>query len=244
MKLKQKLPDERAENKDVREFYSTVDNLLKETSMATIGGFKPESGLKSWFGGNFWLPSGDLWPEWHGLPMLPLLQIIINELTYCPPLLRDFKVLQLFMDQKELPMGFPSVNGEGFLVKTYTNEVLFPREAPFAYDSPKPFPLRWGEGPLDAPTWEEIGNIVDDPLITRFVEADEETTLFHDRYDCIYATKVGGWPSYAQGAPTNMGEFIFQVTSEDKAHWGVADGGALFFHKDNNGEWTLYWDSC
>ena len=66
--------------------FAALDQHLRKASLAQLGGFRPpDTPYTAWFGGNFIGYASDEWPTTPHGPMLPLLQVIIAELPYCPP---------------------------------------------------------------------------------------------------------------------------------------------------------------
>ena len=58
-------------------------------------------------------------------------------------------------------------------------------------------------------------------------------------------TKFGGYPSFCQsGVSFDEGfQFVFQISSDEKAGFNVIDGGSLMFAKNpRSGAWSLYYD--
>jgi hypothetical protein len=224
------------------QLFRSIDGHLRTPSVAEIGGFRPQPGLKSSFGGNFWLPAGEEWPQSHGKPMLPLLQVVIDELPVCPPALQAAKVLQVFADQDELPIDLPAKNGDRFLVITRRDEPLEPTEPPFKFAMPRPFQVRWLGGAPEGPSWEEAGAFIEPGVLDEFVQLDDCFELYSDRYYGASSTKVGGWATYIQGVVDLPGEFIFQIASEEKPRWMIGDNGNMYFYLSRGGEWLMSWD--
>lgn len=95
---------------------AAVDLLRRRPSIAAIGGFRPEPGLRSWFGGHFWLPPDFARPEADGEPMLAVLQVVVAEVPVIPAGLADVAVLHVFM-ANALPKT-NARNGDGSFVAT------------------------------------------------------------------------------------------------------------------------------
>src|SRR5438046_2005793 len=61
--------------------FAAIDKMLRPASIARIGGFRPPlTPITSWFGGNFLAYPDDRWPDCGDGPMLPLLQVLVEEL--------------------------------------------------------------------------------------------------------------------------------------------------------------------
>jgi hypothetical protein len=222
------------------ELFQIIDRHVKRPAVAQIGGFRPEPGLKSWFGGNFHLPKDQPWPTVSGEPMIPLIQVVTSELPIEVPELSGAEVLQVFLGY-ELPIGTPVFDDPAFLVLTFSGEPLEPRCAPFDYSVPRPFQIKWNLGAPEGPSWEDAFQFVNRDLIGEFVKDDDCFDAYYDRYSLTHSTKMGGWPSYIQGAPQPIEGFVFQVASEEKPRWMVGDNGTLYFFR-KGASWGLHWD--
>lgn len=91
------------------------------------------------------------------------------------------------------------------------------------------------------PAGKDAVSFASHELITEFVKDDDCFDAYYDRYAPSHSTKVGGWPSYMQGAPSQMGSFAFQIDSEEKPAWMLGDNGTMYFFRQND-EWSLHWD--
>ena len=222
------------------QLFELVDREMRQPSLADIGGFRPESGLKSWFGGGFQMPREEPWPLFQGKPMTPLLQVVTSELPHVPDPIAACRVAQVFVAD-EFPVDTPTFSSPHFEIRTYAEEVLEPRESPLEYSTPRPFQIRWSLGEPEGPCWEDASLFASYELITKFVEIDDCFKLYYDRYSPNPNTKVGGWPSYIQGAPAVEGDFVIQVASEGKPRWMVGDCGSLYFFKRDN-QWGMHFD--
>lgn len=134
--------------------------------------------LRSWFGRvEVGLP-GEVWPEWNGKPMVPLLQLNCAELPFPVEELADIEVLTVFgtrfnkYDFDLLP------NGAGWTIRSYSSrEKLVPLK----------FPIWSWKG--KAPTPSQIcWNVVDDLPCRHAQETDD----WLRRYEKL---KFGGWPT-------------------------------------------------
>jgi len=237
-------PDE-DEGEDLRR------RLLRQASRGIVGGFPPpESPLASWFGDVRVGYAGEEWPASHGWrgarPWIPLCQINLTELPYCPERLSDVALLTVFIEPKGLPAP-DRPNGSGWLLRAYPSlEGLTPLPRPDQSRSPwriKPFPMRWELVPEDFPCWEDIAHL---PM------SDEREEQYHDLFENQEGTKVGGWPSLIQHGTgwaawdqrSTEPKYVFQIASEPKAHWNWGDSGVAYFgrgigaHAD---QWTMTW---
>lgn len=225
----------------IRAAFASVDRSLRAASVAEIGGFRPPvDPLTSWFGGNFSMGREEPWPSNAHGPLLPLLQVLVSDLPEVPPPLRPFALIQVFIDNSELPLDLPASNGSGWLLKTYdTLQDLAPKPCPPSANMLRPFPVQWRLSSADAPSWDDAWG--DDRSHDAFVELGDAIDLFHDRYKGLHRTKVGGWPSWIQSSFPGGRDFVMQITSEEKPRWMAGDNGNLYiFHED--GQWRLVWD--
>ncbi len=102
------------------EVFAQLDALRRKAAIAEIGGFRPpDDSLSSWFGGHAVMLPDEAVPEYNGKPMFPLLQINILELPYVPEQLSGTSLLVVLLNQDEIPFDQP--NGEGWLIREYTN---------------------------------------------------------------------------------------------------------------------------
>ena len=60
-----------------------------------------------------------------------------------------------------------------------------------------------------------------------------------------YNHKIGGYPAFTQPG-TDFGdgfEFVFQISSDEKAHFNVVDRGNIYLAKNIvRGDWVFYCD--
>jgi len=152
---------------------SNLDKLLRNSSVAQIGGFRPVDSLTiSWFGGTGVGLPGETLPYFQGKPMLPLLQVNVTELPYVPPQLEKTKLFIVFLNRFEIPFGLP--NGEGWLIREY--DILEPLVSLPPSSEPelvRPFPIRWNLCEKDPPGWEMAGSLIDMSALHESAEAEE-----------------------------------------------------------------------
>ena len=223
----------------IKRTFAELDRYLRPASIAQIGGFRPpENPLTSWFGGRFVGLPDEEWPSSPAGPMIPLLQVHVSELPYCPPALANVALLTVFHDAREHPTHLPAPNGNGWLIRTYsTLEGLVPLNKPDMKPWPKPFPVRWHLAEDEGPNWEDAWSVVD---LKAFNELDGSGDLFYDRYSNAPGTKFG-WPSLIQHELENGAGYVFQIGSEEKAQWTWGDGGVGYFCLNPDGVWNLEW---
>jgi hypothetical protein len=219
--------------------FAALDKHLRRASIAQIGGFRPpDDPASSWFGGRFVSLPGEPWPTWQEQEMLSLLQIRVDELPYRPSQLDGVALVTVFVDRDDLPYNTP--NGQGWLVRTYPSAAgLVPLPEPGAGSPIRRFPIRWTLCEDEGPDWEDAWRVVD---LSEFNALDRSyMDQFHDRYRNHSGTKVGGWPSLIQYELSGVGEFVFQIGSEEKPGWMWGDLGIGYFCLSPNGEWQLVW---
>ena len=217
---------------------AAIRTALRSASVAEIGGFRPDL-LRphSWFNGNFWWPTGREWPATQSGPMVPVLQVLTAELPYVPPALSGIGVLWLFWDEAlKLPLDV-SDNGEGWLIVTAADAADLERHPTSTREARRPFQIRWSLVTDDAPVWSELSGLVSSEAMRDDSFADE----FFKQFRTQSRTKVGGYRSFIQDPIDSPGEYVFQVATEPKAEWGVADSGNMYFHLAA-GRWRMAWD--
>jgi uncharacterized protein YwqG len=227
------------------EAIETLQRLLARPAChMVVGGFRPPSDpFTSWFGRVCVAQEQELWPVFEGKPMIPLCQINCNELPLCPETLVGVGFLTLFIGAQGLP-ALDTANGQGWLLRTYTaGQPLNLLEQPASLESSvKTFPIRWELIEKDYPCWDDAVDYIADPTL---LDVFEVNRMHFPRH---YCSKIGGWPSLIQSelftAFTNKPQYVFQVDSESKAHWGWGDGGIGYFgHVLEHGQfqWFLDW---
>jgi len=220
----------------VSEVFSQLDNLRRKASIAEIGEFPPPvDTLSSWFGGQAVMQHDEAVPQYKGKPMFPILQIKISELPYVPKELNGTALLVVWLNQDEVPFDQP--NGEGWLIREYTNlEKL--RLVP---DLTKPsnlktLPIKWSISETEGPGWEEAWGLVDLHSVNASEEAADE---FFTKYTSHHGTKVGGYPTQIQHELIGNASYVFQIGSEKKANWMWVDNGIAYFLKNESGDWEF-----
>ncbi len=220
--------------------FAEIKRIGKRPVMAQIGGFRPEDGLKSWFGGNFVLNNAMDWPSDADGLMLPVIQIMTAEIPNGRDFFGDIKLLQVYLNARELPTTVAK-NGEGWRLLEYDSiEDLTVVETPKAVQIYKPFQIKWSlaEQP-DYPCWEESWAYFD---MTEINESEELSDRFFEEFERYYRTKIGGYASFIQ-SPCGDYEYVFQISSEEKPRFMVGDNGNLYILKSKaDNQWYLHWD--
>ncbi len=195
-----------------------------------VGGIRPSANVfTSWFGRVRMMAFGQKWPTFAGEPMLPLCQINCDELPFRPPAFTDITFITAFVAPDALPYRM-APSGEGWELRTYKiGQPLLPLdESVLPIPSIKPFPIQWQFIREDFPSWEEAIEVLrlDQDQLALY---EEHTDLFQTHY----CSKIGGWPSLLQGelfaGYSKQPNYVFQIDSESKAHWGWGDTGIGYF---------------
>ncbi len=219
----------------IEETYAKLDGLLRKSSLAEIGGFRPpEDKITSWFGGPGVGKKGEARPQYKGKDMFCLLQVKISELPYIPKELENTAFLTVFFNVEEHP--FDQAHGDGWLIREYQSlDDLELLSANGDNEIVRNFPIRWQLAEDDAPSWDDTWDILDLTIVN---EDDAASDKFFDEYNHYPGTKFGGYPCCIQHEAGIKG-FIFQIGSEEKPDWMWADNGIAHFHKTDAGEWTF-----
>jgi hypothetical protein len=216
--------------------------LRRKANRIVVGGFRPpDSPQASWFGRVRLASPDEEWPYHQTKPMLPLCQLNLTEMDYVPPSLSDLSLITVFISSVSLPID--TENGDGWRLRSYTSlEGLVEIEAPGHDRLIHPFPVRWELIEADYPSYEDIPCRLPGELLKDY------SKLFPNHY----SSKVGGWPYLIQSeiywAPYNNHpanpEYVFQIGSEEKAHWQWGDSGIGYFGRGTGRTrdvWALSW---
>lgn len=207
-----------------------------------------------------------------GKPLYPLAQFYLPALPFVPEKLRHVTWLTVFMGEEfpsiEGEYGIEKIdengeaywemhcelgkNGKGWLIREYTADDELVEYEYEQSESPEPFPLKATFKPQDFPLWDGGGMSYEMAKeIHQFDNFDDKDNADKlNYYDDIvggnhsHAHKFGGYPSFCQsGVDFGEGfEFMFQISSDEKACFNVIDGGSLMFARNDEGEWLLYYD--
>ncbi|REC49520.1 YwqG family protein [Chryseobacterium pennipullorum] len=217
------------------------------------GGFRPQNILEeSWIGRVFAYTKDEEIPlDQQGNPMMPLLQLYLPNQPFVPEQIKDKKLMTVFISY-DFPQTFEKM-GSNWLIREYDDlEDIVVKDLRSSASYLKPFPMTSKLVPTDAPLWDGGGiEDIDYSLISEIVKLEREG-LFDSYFkftEHSYRTKLGGYPSFCQpgiGFKDGFGkgfEFVFQVSSDEKACLNVIDSGSFMFAKNTEtGEWSLYYD--
>jgi uncharacterized protein YwqG len=212
---------------------------LRKASIAELGGFEPPEDLKaSWFGTVRVGRAEETWPDARGEPMTPLGQFNLEEMPYVPDRLSGIALVTVFIDAKRLPSE--TENGDGWWVREYRSlDDLVALEQPGQEFSIKPFPVRWRLSETEAPSWEDAESVCDAKAFSRIPDSIE---VYYEKFENAENTKFGGWPALVQSElGFGVENHVFQIGTEDKAHWMWGDAGVGYFGLDEQGTWHQEW---
>ncbi|MCY7433658.1 DUF1963 domain-containing protein, partial [Bacillus safensis] len=170
-------------------------NLIGKTpAIAKIGGFRPDPAVHSWFAGHFFIDPNQGWPTDQDGAMIPILQIYLPEVPGGMNGFNECKLIQIFLNQKTLPIDITK-NGEGWKLIEYASiEGLEVAETPEEVRGLKAFQIQWNENEQrDFPCWEEAWSYVD---LSEVNESEEATNHFFNQYTNYSFTKIGGYGAY------------------------------------------------
>lgn len=242
------------------------EQLAKPITAFQTGGFRPTGeATESWLGRVFVCKPTQAKPvlDKAGKPLYALAQFYLPALPFVPEKLNHVTWLTVFLGEElpdrpsRLPLNELNDDGEtknraeGWLIREYTvaDELVtfeFPQQG-----IPKPFPLKPFFKDQDFPLWDGGGvpYEIEKEICTLDNFGDEDNPDKLNYYEDIvgdnhsYLHKFGGYPSFCQSGVSFEGfDFMFQISSDDKANFNVVDSGSLLFFRNDEGEWLLYYD--
>ena len=181
------------------------------------------------------------WPKDKDGLMIPVIQIMVSEISNGSNFFGSRKLIQVFLNSKRLPIG-PAKNGDGWLLiehDSIDNLEIVP--TPHGCDKYKPFQIKWsiGEKP-DYPCWEESWDYCD---VSEINESQELSDRFFDEFERYRRTKIGGYASFIQSPCLGNCEYVFQISSEQKPKFMVGDNGNLYILRSKiDDQWYMDWD--
>ncbi len=222
--------------------------ISKSATKFVIGGFRPQNTIEeSWIGKVFAFKENEEIPtDENGNLMLPLVQFYLQNLPYIHPQLEKTKLITVFITE-EFPKCFEPM-GKNWVVREYENiDDIQIKQISNPKSFIKSFPLKAEFVKEDYPIWDGGGLSLEmEDEIFRL----EEEGIIKGYYDDIgkehaFEHKIGGYPSFCQSG-VDFGEdyeFIFQISSDEKAGFNVVDSGSLMFAKNTKtNEWKIYYD--
>ena len=245
--------------------FEEIQNILrrKATGFETGGCRSTNQPNESWIGKVLLFRENEDVPaaEKGGL-MTPLFQIYLPDLPFVPSALDGTVVLCVFttlysadgwVETKSLPEEWEPM-GKNWLIREYPSlDGLVVKHFDSSNSFIKPFPLKpiliendfpqWGDEYIPESVFKEIVRLDDEGFFGEYPHPDNNSYV--DRMPHEDGHKIGGWQSFCQsGVDFGDGfEFVFQISSDDKAMLNIVDGGQLNFAKNKNtGEWKMYYD--
>ena len=183
----------------------------------------------------------------NGAPMLPLAQFYLPALPYVPQVLDGVKLLTVFISQDLIGKFDENMDGL-WAIREYSDvSELVIKELSNPRSQIRPFLLQPKFAADDVAGWD--GGGLETDVVHEILELKRSVGLYYsdvtaglEYHNC---TKLGGYPSFCQSG-VSFGEdyqFVFQVSSDEKAGLNVIDGGSLMFAKNpQSGAWSLYYD--
>ena len=223
--------------------------IARKITYFQTGGVRPRGAIdECWIGRVLAYAADEELPtDQNGAPMLPLAQFYLPALPYVPQVLDGVKLLAVFISQDLIGKFDEDMDGL-WAIREYKNEgELVIKELANPRSQIKPFPLQPKFAADDTPVWD--GGGLEPNVVHEILELKRSVGLYYsdvtaglEYYNC---TKFGGYPSFCQsGVSFGDGfQFVFQVSSDEKAGFNVIDGGSLMFAKNpQSGAWSLYYD--
>lgn len=167
-------------------------------------------------------PRGKIWPTVGDIPMVPMLQLRVDQLPAVPPGLKGIAFLALFA-----PREYPIHDGQDELMIWTTKSLreLQPLDTPRGSRLDKPRSITWK---LDA----EYPNLSDLPAGLKAHLEDHEPRSPLLRRTARIRTRVGGWPGWIQSTELKgFGEIILQFDTVDTWKWMPSGNPNFYLYK-------------
>ena len=223
--------------------------IAREITYFQTGGVRPRGAIdECWIGRVLACATDEELPvDQNGAPMLPLAQFYLPALPCVPQILDGVKLLTVFISQDLIGKFDENMDGL-WAIREYSDvSELVIKELSNPRSQIRPFPLQPKFAADDTPVWD--GGGLEPDVVHEILELKRSVGLYYsdvtaglEYYNC---TKLGGYPSFCQsGVSFGDGfQFVFQISSDEKAGFNVIDGGSLMFAKNpQNGAWSLYYD--
>ncbi len=224
------------------------NRISKPATKFITGGFRPENTIEeSWIGKVFAFKANEKIPtDEKGNLMLPLAQLYLPNLPYIHPQIQHIKLVTVFISQ-DFPECFEPM-GKNWVIRVYEDiDNLQLKQIPNPKSHIKAFPLKAEFVKEDYPIWDGGGLSFE---IEKEICRLEQEGIIEGYYEDIgdqhaYEHKIGGYPSFCQPG-VYFGEdyeFIFQISSDEKANFNVIDSGSLMFIRNaKTNQWKIYYD--
>jgi len=203
------------------------------------------AGTQSWLGRVTWQKPGEERPmDAEGTPLEPLATIFLRDIPYVPAPFKKLELITIFAPREAWATDPDEEPKLGCVIRSYAGtEGLEPCD----YESGELAPCVLSpELVHDMPKWPDCGG--SDELWNEVCEFEIHQNLDYqeDLRESIYEThKLGGYPTYAQGAP-DIPEgyaYVMQISSDDNAGLEIGDCGSYyFFYNPAKGEWRVHMD--
>ncbi|AUC77883.1 DUF1963 domain-containing protein [Olleya sp. HaHaR_3_96] len=226
------------------------NKIAKPVTKLTTGGFRPKNTIEeSWIGKVFAYHEDEEIPkDKNGDLMVPLAQFYLPNLPYVHPRISKTKLITVFITG-ELPECFEPM-GENWVIREYENlDTIKIKKLENPNSFLKAFPLQAELDENDFPLWDGGGLSMEDEAEVLKLENEGIIEDYFDITEHIYDHKIGGYPSFCQsgiGDSDGFGEgfqFVFQISSDEKANFNVIDNGSLMFAKNSDtNQWSVYYD--
>jgi hypothetical protein len=221
--------------------------LAKNATEFIAGGFKPTNSItESWIGKVYLYNENEQIPlDQKGNLMLPLFQLYFDQFPFVPNILKETKIITVFISQ-DFPMDL-TPNGNDWVLREYKNtDKIVIKDLQNDASFVKAFPLSNKLIEEDYPVWEDASGISDE-ITDKILELEDSGAIgsYYDFFENSNGHKIGGYASYRQSG-IDFGEdyeFVFQISSDEKANLNIIDSGNFYFAKNRKtGEWMYYID--
>ena len=186
---------------------------------------------KSWVGKVFYFKENENIPlDENGKKMKPFVQIYLPSSPYIHPLLKNTKVITVFVSEE-----FPNTIGdieEGWIIREYNNlDKLVRKDFDYSYSDIDVFPFKYEFDYDYNQNFYAIEDYLNDEnIISAYKKLRWENKIEFKHY---HEYKMGGYASYIGRDVYFSPYFIFQI---------LMRGDLVVFSKDED-EWFVYWDT-
>ena len=210
------LPRAIARDVDRGKFFARPANLVKCAEDR-----ESHDPLGSWFGSVQVALPEEGWPEYAGVPMLPLCQLRCAEIPNLPPAFKNAALICVFVALVGEEVISPQ--GDRWVLRTYAKlDDLIPIAYPGDAADLHTYPIAWN--PVnDYPTYYS------DIPETMWMDWDNLTGVLHPSYT---GSKVGGygWNVQRNAVPDQKpAALVFQFVIQGDFPWLRGEGGTLYF---------------
>lgn len=225
-----------------------IKNILrKKATIFQTGGKKPDLSInESWIGKILYSLPNETYPiDRYQDKMYAIMMLNLTQISFVPEALKGRKAIAIFLSPN-FDRDLSNLSGN-FCIREYDSlEELVPNEMSITFQNLKPFPLIPKLVTDEFPLWDT--DDFPDTIQDEIIELEDTTGI--EYYDNIfeenrYIHKLGGYASFAQSGiqwPADY-EFVFQITEDPKAHFGIIDGGGIYFAKNvKTNDWIAHCD--